>query len=189
MGIKNKKIEIVTGSVSNRGNTDSIDNLRAYATPNLEVYRSMFLYDDTFTGDIKKYDGTFEINEIILDVDIKDGDLNNIKDLYAFLADEFTNEYFRFWFSGTGFHVHLPDLFQLGPRKDLPGVIRLTLDKIIVGYGVDSIYDRARLIRAEYSYNKKNDTYKIPLDHDDMFYLTYEELIKKHRKCLILKTG
>ena len=95
MGIKNKKIEIVTGSVSNRGNVDSIDNLRAYATPNLEVYRSMFLYDDTFTGDIKKYDGTFEINEIILDVDIKDGDLNNIKDLYAFLADEFTNEYFR----------------------------------------------------------------------------------------------
>ena len=85
MGTKNKKIEIVTGCVSNHGNVDSIDNLRAYATPNLEVYRSMFLYDDTFTGDIKKYDGTFEINEIILDVDIKDGDLNNIKGLYAFL--------------------------------------------------------------------------------------------------------
>ena len=189
MGTKNKKIEIVTGSVSNRGNVDSIDNLRAYATPNLEVYRSMFLYDDTFTGDIKKYDGTFEINEIILDVDIKDGDLNNIKGLYAFLADEFTDEYFRFWFSGTGFHVHLPDLFQLGPRKDLPGVIRLTLDKIFVGYGVDSIYDRARLIRAEYSYNKKNATYKIPLDHDDMFHLKYEELIKKAQEVPDFENG
>ena len=29
MGTKNKKIEIVTGSVSNRGNVENIDNLRA----------------------------------------------------------------------------------------------------------------------------------------------------------------
>ena len=45
-------------------------------------------------------------------------------------------------------------------------------------YGVYLIYDRARLIRAEYSYNIKNNTYKIPIISDDIYNLSYDSILE-----------
>ena len=71
MATKNNLIEIATGSVSNRGYVGTLSDLPEYIGKETEVFRSMFLYDNTFKGNIKEYKGTYEIDKIILDVDIK----------------------------------------------------------------------------------------------------------------------
>lgn len=192
MGITNNKLELAVGSVSQRGYVDTIDFnsgndsiykiTSKYIGPEIEVYRSMFLYDETFDGKIKEYKGSYEIDDIILDVDIKDKDMNDIRGLYAMLQDELGNEFHSIWFSGTGFHVHISDLYQLGPRQDLPLIMKLTIEKMFKNYGVDLIYDRARLIRAEYSYNIKNNTYKIPIISDDIYNLSYDSILEMAKK-------
>ena len=121
----------------------------------------MFIYDDTFTGNVKTYQGTYDIDEIILDIDIKDENMEPVDKVMNFLnSSEIENQ---LWFSGTGFHVHIPNIFGLKASKDLPGILKHTLDSMFGKLGVDNIYDKSRLIRAEFSFNKKNNTYKIPI--------------------------
>jgi archaellum biogenesis ATPase FlaH len=179
MGVTNNLIEVAVGSVSNRGNVDTLDKLEEYLQPETEVFRSMFLYDESFNGYIKEYEGTYEIDKIILDVDVKDEDLTNVRALYSYILDEVESAYTDIWFSGTGFHIYVADLFKLGPRKDLPNIMKLTLKNKFKNYDIDVIYDRSRLIRAEYSYNTKNNTYKIPITEEELFNFNYPYFVSK----------
>ena len=72
MATKNNLIEKAYGSVSNRGYVGTLNDLDDHIHEETEVFRSMFLYDNTFKGNIKEYKGTYEIDKIIIDVDIKD---------------------------------------------------------------------------------------------------------------------
>jgi len=154
-------IEVAVGSVANRGNVIPLHELHNYIKYKTELYRSMFIYDDTFTGNVKTYQGTYDIDEIILDIDIKDENMEPVDKVMNFLnSSEIENQ---LWFSGTGFHVHIPNIFGLKASKDLPGILKHTLDSMFGKLGVDNIYDKSRLIRAEFSFNKKNNTYKIPI--------------------------
>ena len=71
-----RMIEVAVGSVANRGNVIPLHELHNYIKYKTELYRSMFIYDDTFTGNVKTYQGTYDIDEIILDIDIKDENTN-----------------------------------------------------------------------------------------------------------------
>ena len=156
-----RMIEVAVGSVANRGNVIPLHELHNYIKYKTELYRSMFIYDDTFTGNVKTYQGTYDIDEIILDIDIKDENMEPVDKVMNFLnSSEIENQ---LWFSGTGFHVHIPNIFGLKASKDLPGILKHTLDSMFGKLGVDNIYDKSRLIRAEFSFNKKNNTYKIPI--------------------------
>ena len=161
-------VEIAIGGVANRGNVIPYNELPNHVAgkKGTEFYRSLFLYDNTFNGKIKEYSGTYNIDEIVLDVDCKIGDLSlePVKNIVDFLVKELDDN-FEIWFSGTGFHMHLPDLFHIGNHVDLPNII-------------DNIYDRARLIRTKYSYNIKNNTYKIPVSIDMLNEFTYNEFVE-----------
>ena len=67
MGVTNTLIEVAAGSVSNRGNVDALGKLKEYLHPQTELFRSMFLYDESFNGYIKDYEGTYDIDKVILD--------------------------------------------------------------------------------------------------------------------------
>jgi len=163
-------IEVAIGSVANRGNVIPLYELHDYVRNKTELYRSMFIYDDTFTGNVKTYQGTYDIDEIILDIDIKNENLSPVHKVMNFLnTNEIENQ---LWFSGTGFHVHIPNIFGLKASKNLPNILKHTLDNMFGSLGIDNIYDKSRLIRSEFSFNRKNNTYKIPIhslnagDHD-----------------------
>ena len=49
MATKNNLIEIATGSVSNRGYVGTLSDLSEYIGKETEVFRSMFLYDNTLS--------------------------------------------------------------------------------------------------------------------------------------------
>jgi len=170
-------IEVAVGSVANRGNVIPLHELHNYIKYKTELYRSMFIYDDTFTGNVKTYQGTYDIDEIILDIDIKDENMEPVDKVMNFLnSSEIENQ---LWFSGTGFHVHIPNIFGLKASKDLPGILKHTLDSMFGKLGVDNIYDKSRLIRAEFSFNKKNNTYKIPIYSLTRDYnWTYKDYVK-----------
>tara|TARA_R100000995_G_scaffold84771_1_gene64722 strand:- start:930 stop:2684 length:1755 start_codon:yes stop_codon:yes gene_type:complete len=182
MGVTNTLIEVAAGSVSNRGNVDALGKLKEYLHPQTELFRSMFLYDESFNGYIKDYEGTYDIDKVILDVDVKDGDLTNVRALYAYIIDELSSEYVSLWFSGTGFHIYIADVFKIGPHKDLPHIMKLTLKEKFKAYDIDIIYDRSRLIRAEYSYNIKNNTYKIPIVEDELLNFNYTYFVNKAKE-------
>ena len=55
-----RMIEVAVGSVANRGNVIPLHELHNYIKYKTELYRSMFIYDDTFTGNVKTYQGTYE---------------------------------------------------------------------------------------------------------------------------------
>tara|TARA_R110002020_G_scaffold54691_7_gene152340 strand:- start:8513 stop:10300 length:1788 start_codon:yes stop_codon:yes gene_type:complete len=181
METTHKLIEVAVGSVAHRGNAIVHDELYDYIEPKRELYRSMFLYDDTFDGNVKNYRGTYAIDKIILDIDIKNEDLSNINALKEFLEEERIKHFL--WFSGTGFHMYIPNIFGLKPSKDLPQTLKLTIENMFKEYGVDNIYDKSRLIRAEYSYNKKNNTYKVPVLKSQMeklfIHSKYEDFIAR----------
>jgi archaellum biogenesis ATPase FlaH len=171
-----RMIEVAVGSVANRGNVIPLHELHNYVKYNTELYRSMFIYDDTFTGNVKTYQGTYDIDEIILDIDIKDENLEPVDEVMNFLnINEIESQ---FWFSGTGFHVHIPNIFGLKASKDLPEILKHTLDSMFGKLGVDNIYDKSRLIRAEFSFNKKNNTYKIPIYHLYSPHWNYNDYVK-----------
>ena len=180
-------VEIAIGGVAHRGNVIPYNQLPVYVAnkhkttfkKGTEFYRSLFIYDNTFNGKIKEYTGTFDIDEIVLDVDCKLGELSlePVKEIVDFLVKELDDN-FDIWFSGTGFHMHLPDLFHIGKHIDLPNIMRLSVDKAVGKFGVDNIYDRARLIRTKYSYNIKNHTYKIPVSIDMLDEFTYNDFIE-----------
>ncbi len=182
MATKNNLIEIATGSVSNRGYVGTLSNLSEYIGKETEVFRSMFLYDNTFKGNIKEYKGTYEIDKIILDVDIKNRSMYNVRNILTHILDDLGEMYCQPWFSGTGFHIYIADVFKLGDREDLPMILKMTLKKMFKNYDIDIIYDRARLIRAEYSYNAKNNTYKIPVTSEEIYNFNYEHFIAKAKE-------
>ena len=178
MDTSNCLIEMAVGGVANRHNRVTLDELPNFIKPKQELYRSMFIYDDSFDGHITNYEGTYEIDRIFMDIDIKDGDIKNVQSLAHDLNEEIGDELFQIWFSGTGFHIEVADLFQLGADKELPVILKLTIKDMFQKYGVDNIYDRARLIRCHFSYNKKNGSYKIPISYDELMQLKYNDILE-----------
>ncbi len=187
METNTRYIELAVGSVANRNEfiEFSSKNIQEHITTNDELFRGMFSLENKPTNGIKSYNGNYMLQELILDIDKgkSPGDkvLNDCKEICNMLIEKgVPRNCIQPWFSGTGFHVHLPNVYGFKPSHDLPQRVKFTINKEF-GTLVDNIYDRARLIRIPYSLNAKSNLYKIPVNLDDLLNnkYRYEEIVAK----------
>lgn len=80
------------------------------------------------------------------------------------------------WFSGTGFHIEMQNVFGLQPSTDLSDKLKLTMNKHFPF--ADSIYDRTRIIRCKWSFNKKTSSHKIWIPMKLISELSYDEIVQ-----------
>ena len=187
-----RMIEVATGHVSNRNQVIMIDEIEEYIfEPNdkTETYHSWYAFDEQLSqhvkaaGSIQSYNGVYYINNIILDFDKKDLSDQSLYEAVHFLVNQemisdmkIDISHICVWYSGTGFHIEMPDIFGFKPSTSLPLVVKETLTSLFPD--CDSIYDGARLIRAKYSYNSKGDNFKIPFTVEQFNNSTIEDIIK-----------
>ena len=137
-----------------------------------DTFMSLYEYDDEikdyFTQNKKLagYKGNVYIpDEFILDVDGKDIDnaKNKTKGLILLLND--LDIPFKLFFSGTGFHVHIPsDAFRWKPAPDLHLKVKHALTNAgIFEYADPSVTDKIRLIRVPNTKNSKSNLYKVQI--------------------------
>ena len=171
-----RMVEIATGHVSNRSQVTEASNIKSFIfdkKEKTETYHSWYQFDEQLdqhikaVGSIQGYNGVYYVGNIILDYDRK-----GLTDLQLYDAVQYLintdmvgdlgvkPEHIVIWYSGTGFHIEMPNIFGFAPSTTLPSIVRETLTSIFPE--CDAIYDGARLIRAGYSYNNKKDNFKIP---------------------------
>jgi len=173
--LDNWYLEYAIGKVAHRGNICKASEFKDIVKNNLgkEIYRSMFLYDESVidfvkeNGTISNFKGIRTINTIIFDLDLQ-GELQAdlLVDRVLEMVDVLNgfgigNELINIWFSGKGFHIHIPNVYQFEPSKNLDKIVRASIKRDFGQY-VDIIYDATRLIRTEYSLNLKTMRYKNP---------------------------
>jgi len=195
--MSNWYVEYAIGNVSNRNKVVPIERFsKEVVLENLgkEIYRSMYLYDDSIksyleeTQTVVGFAGKQSVDKIVMDIDFHkspDGDeingvktIENVKkviDTMSKLGIE--DNHYQIWFSGTGFHIHLANVYGFKPQqsKKLADQVRSTMQRDF-GNSIDLIYDNRRLIRAGYSFNIKSNLFKIPLDKSDFTFLRYDEI-------------
>tara|TARA_R100000329_G_scaffold151408_1_gene147397 strand:- start:665 stop:2467 length:1803 start_codon:yes stop_codon:yes gene_type:complete len=166
-------VEIVIGEIKNRNVVDDMTNYNVLVENNAfkkEMYRSYYHFDDSFrehveeTGSVKGYQGACYIDYIHLDIDkgeIDDKSFNPyvMQCLSELLDKGVMAEDINVWFSGSGYHIKIKNVFGLQPSKELHTKLKLTLEKHF-SFG-DSIYDKTRIIRSEWSLNTKTGLYKV----------------------------
>ena len=57
MGTSNCLIEMAVGTVANRHNRVTLGELPSFIKPKQELYRSMFIYDESFDGSVPTLGG------------------------------------------------------------------------------------------------------------------------------------
>ena len=182
-----KYIELAIGSVSNRAYAIRPEHITKYIKPNQELYRSLFILDDTAfehfrdKGSIKSYKGTYALNSIIFDIDRgkktgEDTRQRAISFMNTLLEQGVdTSTQAHIWFSGRGFHIEIPNLYGFEESINLPYQVKMTIDSHF-GKLVDNIYDKGRLIRVGYTINMKSELYKLPLSWQMINDMTYQEI-------------
>ena len=186
-----KYIEFVENNISNRNQIIPVElyyrSINGAAFMQKESYGSYYHQDEALYkyvqkyGSVKGYEGLVYVNRLILDIDkngLQDEELyeltkNHIGELIEFGIKE---EHINVWYSGSGFHLELMDVFGFQPAKNVHEKVKQTLTKHFSF--ADSIYDKTRIIRSNWSYNPKTKAYKIyiPLKYIDD--LTIEDIIK-----------
>jgi|TARA_R100000231_G_scaffold96936_3_gene72488 hypothetical protein len=159
----------------------------ATAWKDTEMYRSYFMFSDDFKehvdkeGSVKGFKGITYLDYIILDIDkgtIPDDQF--IGYLQQCLSEIFDKgvmeEDLNVWFSGTGFHIEMQNVFGLQPSTDLSDKLKLTMNKHFPF--ADSIYDRTRIIRCKWSFNKKTSSHKIWIPMKLISELSYDEIVQ-----------
>ena len=182
-----KYIELAIGSVSNRAYAIRPENINKYIKPNQELYRSLFLLDESSfehfrdKGSIKSYKGKYALKSIIFDIDKgKKGGEDTRHRAMAFMNTLLeqgvdTSTQCHLWFSGRGFHIEIPNLYGFEESENLPYQVKMTIDSHF-GTLVDNIYDKGRLIRVGYTINMKSELYKLPLSWQMINDMTYQEI-------------
>lgn len=168
--------EVVGPSPDQRGAVSSGTELAGRLPVKQPLYRSYYGFPEGSLqprrdrrSPINDYDGDYYIPEIVLDVD-GDNALTATREVIRQLITGFDvpDEYVHPYFSGTGFHIHIPDLFAFEASKQLPAIARATIAEVF-GSNVDSKpLNPKGLIRVPNSINKKSDLYKIPLKLDEV---------------------
>ena len=185
-------VEIASGHITNRGRADKVSNLPGLIgdTKDLhELYHSWYSFDEDIKrhlngkNSISSFKGVYYLDRIILDIDRKNMAGVDFLSFVRFfvnteLKDDLSikDEHIQVWFSGTGFHVIIPNLFGFTPSVTLPFSVKSTLQDVFPD--CDIIYDGSRLIRAAFSYNKKSGLFKVPLTIMQLNTMNFEEIEK-----------
>ena len=191
-----RMVEIATGHISNRSQVALVSEKGDYVfqpEDKTESYHSWYEFDEQLkqyidsVGSIQGYNGSYYIDRIILDFDKKALDNDQLLESFKYFVNQrlmndigIPSDHFQIWFSGTGFHVEMCDYFGFTPSTTLPSVVRETLTNVFEE--CDSIYDGARLIRANWSYNAKGCTFKIPVSLEALNKLSIKEIITSSAK-------
>ena len=137
-----------------------------------DTYMSLYEYDDDvkdYFAQNKKlagYDGKIYIpEEFILDVDGGNPEDAQKKAIGLKILLNDIDVPFRAFFSGTGFHFHIPSSsFTYRPHKNLHAKVKEVLTKHgIFEYADPSVTDKLRLIRVPNTKNMKSGCYKVEL--------------------------
>lgn len=175
-----RMVEIATGHVSNRHQVANLNNISSYVfgpEQKNETYHSWYCFDEQLkqhidsVGTIQGFSGAYYINSIILDFDKKELSNTDLYDSVHWLVNfemiqdlGINKDDILIWYSGTGFHIEMPNIFGFTPSTTLPQVVKETLQAVFPS--CDNIYDGARLIRAPFSYNAKKGNFKIQFTVD-----------------------
>ena len=85
-------------------------------------------------------------------------------------------EELRIYYSGSGYHLYMPNYFKFEPSEVIRQEVKNTLKEHFPEADL-SIYGATGLIRAPYSLNRKTNRYTIPLSASELFNLKSEEII------------
>lgn len=183
-------VEIALGHARHQGVVIPLSQLKErmiHAQKNkLELYRSIFSYSEQAKDHIQSrksmsgFIGEMQIDQLILDIDrgknTDDMTLHRARLFVERLMDEWKLEdEIKPWFSGTGYHVMLPDIFGFRQMKDLDFTVKSTLDKHFPEADT-SFYHKAGIIRVGYTINDKSHLYKIPLSVEELRSLKPKEI-------------
>ena len=181
-------IEIVEGSITNRNITIPLENYDSIVEKNAwnkEMYRSYYSFDETFQDhvisnkSVKGFNGLIYLDDIVIDID--KGDIANssfqgyVIDCISQLLDKgIMADDINVWFSGSGYHVKLRNVFGFQPSKELHTKLKYTMEKHF-DFG-DSIYDKTRIIRSEWSLNNKTGLHKVYIPINIMQDMSYNDV-------------
>lgn len=181
-------IEIAKGTVANRSIFIEPKELIQHLEDGKELFKSYFAFDDKVKQHIlmgrktaQGFNGEFHLQQLILDIDRGTDSLektiHRTKELANKLIKDFDLEdNFQIWFSGTGFHIHLPNIFDTTPSKDLPEIIRASVEAYFPEADTKPIHARG-LIRVGRTINNKSKLYKIPIRESEIWFLTEEQVV------------
>ena len=177
----------------NRHHFSDVNKMESYMNMSQDVFMSLYDYDDHVIDYVKKkrslsgYDGIMYMpDEFILDVDGSNPEnaLDKLQGLLLLLEDlDITRQTY---FSGTGFHVHIPqEAFRWKPCDDLHIKVKEELkSKGIFDFADPSVTDKTRLIRVPNTLNTKSNLWKVQVNisgniKDIMEYATRTRDIKE----------
>ena len=137
-----------------------------------DVYMSLYDYDDDIktyfakNNTISGYDGKIYIpDEFILDVDGANPEDAKNKAIGLMLRLDDLNCPFKIYFSGTGFHFHVPEqAFRWVPSETLHKAVKDKLTETgIFEYADPSVTDKVRIIRVPNTRNQKSNLFKVEI--------------------------
>ena len=193
-------VEIIRGSVSNRNQIGTIEEYNTIVRENAwggEMYKSYYAFDETLKDyveqhkSVKGFDGLTYIDKIILDIDkgnIPDDQfqpflLECLKEIEELGIDK---SHVNVWFSGTGYHIELLNVFGFQPSRVLHEKVKLTMKEHLSF--ADSIFDKTRIIRAPWSKNVKTNLYKVFIPYDLIWNLSYSHVCEMAKSYEVYKT-
>ena len=186
-------IEIADGGVSHRGKFIEEKMLVKHIRSNNELFRSYFSFDDKIKQHIlggrktaAGFVGNFHLPYIVFDIDKGENTLEATLDKTRLLANTLIKDWelednIQVWFSGTGFHIHLPDIFGFKPSKDLPATVKATLEAAFPEVDTKPVNPRG-LIRVGYTLNAKSGLYKTPIFDSELWFITPEKVLQLAKK-------
>lgn len=169
-----KLIEIAAVSPSNRNVIIPLDQLFRYVDDR-PLYRSIYSYDKeildhmSIRKTVRNYRGKFYLDQIYFDIDKGVNSDQAVLDHAKYFIDELDlpQEYVQIWFSGTGYHIVVPDLFNITPSNELPAIVKASLKEMFDSIDT-SIYMATGMIRVGRTINTKSNLYKIPLSLSEL---------------------
>lgn len=188
MDNKETIVEIVEGNIANRNKICSLEDYYKKEKDNAwkdEMYRSYYSFDETFYDyvntkkTVKGFDGLCYVDKLIIDIDKGTIEDSNFQGYTISCIDELIekgvyNDDINVWFSGTGYHIELLNVFGFQPSKNVYEKVKSTL-KEHFDFG-DTIYDKTRIIRSNWSLNRKKNLYKVWIPLEEMYSLSYDKV-------------
>ena len=195
--------EVIRHAYTSSAEIGRYDQLEMAPT-NVPLWRSYFAFDGKIVAYLKEHKRVLKnypekvgINEIIIDLDTKDGILfddvfKEARNLVQYLTGfhEIPLDYLRVFFSGSkGFHLHMPDLFGFAPSIDLPERLHATLEhEFSFCKSMDLSMIRTNgLIRVPYSRHQITGLYKQPLPWELFFSGKAEDVLSYSVEPIFLK--
>ncbi len=186
-------VEIAVGNVKNRNVIIPIDQLKQRIVDaresGAELYRSYYVFDDEILEHlkvrktVKNYKGKYYLKQIVLDIDKGDKTdeliLTRAREFARALWEDWhmSEDHFKIFYSGRGYHFHMADYFGFEPSNFLPLEVKATIAKVFPEADTMPLMPTG-LIRMDHTINHKVQRYKTRLSYDQLHQLSIEEIME-----------